>query len=338
MAIQQMLLGAGLAPKTATLAYPSAHGQFYNTTAIDLSESDLTTGIELDPNDSSASTTAYPGAYKLILGATMTLEFHLWGGGSTSHQTNSVGSSGGGYTKYVCTFAGGTEIGIYIAGYSFTLPPTTFADAIPGGWPDGGTACEVTPAWNHGTGGNGSTRVGPVYANLTAMNASTATYYAIAGGAGGLHMYAINSGAGGGSSGDSAPTGDYSATGGGGGTQSAGGAAGGGGSYSSYAGNAGAKYKGGDGNTHNNGGYGGGGGGGGGYYGGGSGSTIYSSGGGGSGYIDTSHSGYQSGSTTTGTSGTSSVTGDSPAGSGVSKPSNGPGDANKNGGVIFKLN
>ena len=76
MSMMQMLLGAsGAAEKTATLAYPSAHGQFFNTTAVDLSENDLTTGIELDPNNSSASTIAYPGAYKLVLGASMTLEF-----------------------------------------------------------------------------------------------------------------------------------------------------------------------------------------------------------------------------------------------------------------------
>ena len=295
MPMQQILLGAGGAvEKTATLSYPSAHGQFYNTTAINLSESDLTTGIELDPNNSSASTTAHPGAYKLVLGAEMTLEFHLWGGGSTKpHASDWTGASGGGYTKYVCTFAKDTEIGIYIAGYSYSLPQTTYAALIGGGWPDGGSVIGGTYLSNHGVGGNGSTRVGPVYANLTAMNASTATYYAIAGGAGGMHMYAINSGAGGGSSGDSAPTGDYSANGGGGGTQSAGGAAGGGGSYSSYGGYAGAKYTGANGAVYNDGGYAGGGGGGGGYYGGGSGSSIYSSGGGGSGYIDTSHSGYQ---------------------------------------------
>lgn len=330
-----MLLGVGGGvEKTATLSYPSAHGQFYNTTAVDLSESDLTTGIELDTNDSSASTIAYPGAYKLVLGANMTLEFHLWGGGaSKAAATDWIAAGGGGYTKFVCTFTAGTEIGIYIAGYSYSLPPSTWAGGISGGWPDGGT---VTSTSNHGLGGNGSTRVGPIYADLSAMNNSSATYYAIAGGAGGIHMYSqlyaptgeSTSGAGGGSSGLAAGLGDYSAVGGGGGTQSAGGAGGG---TSTHAGTDGAKYQGADHATR-------GGAGGGGYYGGGSGYGVYASGGGGSGYIDTSHSGYQSGSTTAGVSGTSTVTGTSPAGSGVTKPTNGPGNANKNGGVIIKLN
>ncbi len=335
MGIQQMLLGVGgvAVEKTATLSYPSAHGQFYNTTAVDLSESDLTTGIELDTNDSSASTIAYPGAYKLVLGAAMTLEFHLWGGGSTFINGNDRGASGGGYTKYVCTFSKDDEIGIYIAGFSYSLPQSTYAGLIGGGWPDGGS---VGGTSNHGFGGNGSTRVGPIYADLSAMNNSSATYYAIAGGAGGPHMYAINSGAGGGSSGASAPTGDYSAVGGGGGTQSAGGTGGPTGYGSGYVGTDGAKYQGGDGGPYAS--YSGGGAGGGGYYGGGSGYAIYASGGGGSGYINTSQSGYQSGSTTAGVSGTSTAGGTSPAGSGVTKPTNGPGNAHKNGGVIIKLN
>jgi len=336
MGIQQMLLGVGGGgvEKTATLSYPSAHGQFYNTTAVDLSQSDLTTGIELDTNDSSASTIAYPGAYKLVLGADMTLEFHLWGGGSTlPHASSWEGASGGGYTKYVCSFSEGDEIGIYIAGFSYSIPPSTYADGISGGWPDGGS---VGGTSNHGLGGNGSTRVGPIYADLSAMNNSSATYYAIAGGAGGLHMYALNSGAGGGSSGTSAPTGDYSAVGGGGGTQSAGGAGGPTGYSTGYVGTDGAKYQGGDGGPYST--FSGGGAGGGGYYGGGSGYAVYASGGGGSGYINTSQSGYQSGSTTAGVSGTSTIAGTSPAGSGVTKPSNGPGNASKNGGVIIKLN
>tara|TARA_B100001964_G_C14167224_1_gene569705 strand:+ start:261 stop:1307 length:1047 start_codon:yes stop_codon:yes gene_type:complete len=348
MSIQQMFLGGGGSPeKTATLSYPSGYDNFWDTTAVDLSESDLTTGIELDTNDSSASTIAYAGGYKLIIGpAAMTLEFHLWGSGSTAWDASSStyykNAAAGGYTKYVCTFTAGTEIGIYIGGFD---PSNVCDDSVTstvgwtaaqyGGWPDGGTA--GTGAGHHGAGGGGSTRIGLIYTSTSLMNASTATYHAIAGGAGGTHMHMdyANGGGGGGTTGEDRAAGLYSSGGGGGGSQSAGGT---GGVASSYggAGDAGAKYQGGDGNAYSV--YGGGGAGGGGYYGGGAGGTVYAAGGGGSGYINTSHSGYVSGSLTQGDGGDGTDQALSPAGSGVTKPSNGPGDATNGGGVIFKLN
>jgi len=308
------LASTWLPPSANLFTKATSYGAFYDGTETELTDTELETGILIDGN--ATSNPDYPGAYKLVLGSAMSLEFHLWGsggGGVTGHS---------GYTKYTAAFAKGTTLGLYLPGWSGV--PTTQAQRQVAQWPDAGSG--GTTATNHGLSGGGSARVGLLYADKSAMNASTAEYYAIAGGGGGDHVYSAQGGHGGGSSGTDAGPGDYSSTGGDGGTQSAGGA---GGTAGSYAGNgaAGTKYQGGSGIT--SGGYGGGGGGGGGYYGGGSGAAVYAAGGGGSGYINTGFSGYSSGTTTAGTSS------GSPAGVGYTKPT-GAGDGNKRGAIFFK--
>ena len=303
-------------PLPTQLTKPTAYGAFYNGTATTLSNTDLTTGILIDGNAS--SNPDYAGAYKLYIGTTMLIEFHLWGAGGGGV----VGHSG--YTKYVATFAAGTSLGLYLPGWNGV--PTNNAAKQVAQWPDAGSGGTV--AANHGLSGGGSARVGLLYADLAAMNASTAQYYAIAGGGGGDHQYSNTAGAGGGSSGVAAAAGSYGAGGGGAGTQSAGGAGGGASSYGG-AGSSGSKYQGGNGNAVGST-YGGGGGGGGGYYGGGSGGTVYASGGGGSGYVDTTFSGYSSSVTTAG-----SVS-QSPDGAPASIKPTGAGDGDKRGAIFFK--
>lgn len=271
------------------------------------------------------------GGYKLTLAKAVTLRFDIWAGGG--YATTVAGTSGGGYTTYTASFSANDVIGLYVAGTAFNLPPSSLSVGKPGGWPDGGHG--GTGSDYHGYGGSGSSRVGPWYSTTALMNASNATYYAIAGGAGGRHNYSAQSGAGGGLTGMTSADGEYSAGGGGGGTQTAGGA---GGAASGYGGTgqSGSKYQGGNGVAYSS--YGGGGGGGGGYYGGGAGGTVYASGGGGSGYVNTSFSGYVSGSTTQGTFHTTNG-GLSPAGSYSNKPvlsgdSTGAGDPNHMGAIV----
>lgn len=304
-------------PLPSSLTKPGGYGAFYNTTAVEYTNAELETGILIDGNAS--SNPDYAGAYKLFVGEGMTLEFHLWGAGGGD---GGAGTGHSGYTKYVATFEQGAELGLYLPGWNGV--PTTAAAKRTAQWPDAGSG--GTGASNHGYSGGGSARLGPLYADLTALNASSATFYAIAGGGGGSHMYSENSGAGGGASGTAAGTGSYGAGPGGGGSQAGGGT---GGVASSYggAGLNGAKYQGGNGVAYSV--YGGGGGGGGGYFGGGAGGTVYAAGGGGAGYIDTSFSGYSSGSTTAGS------TTASPAGNGYTKPT-GAGDGGKRGAIFFK--
>ena len=310
------VLNTWMPPSPNLFTKATSYGAFYNGTETELTDAQLVTGILIDGN--ATSNPDYPGAYKLVLGSAMSLEFHLWGsggGGSTGHS---------GYTKYTAQFTKGTTLGLYLPGWDGV--PTTNAAKQVAQWPDAGSGGTV--AANHGLSGGGSARVGLLYINQTIMNESAAQYYAIAGGGGGDHLYKTNAGHGGGSSGVAAGAGDYGSGGGGAGSQSAGGT--GGGASPSYpgAGLAGAKYQGGNGvaNAPTSG---GGGGGGGGYYGGGAGGTVYAAGGGGSGYIDTGFSGYSSGTTTAG-----SASG-SPAGVGYTKPT-GAGDTNKRGAIFFK--
>lgn len=312
----------------ATLIYPATQGGFGGGTEVTLSAADFPLVVYADES-------AYPyGAYKLVVNENLRFQFDIWAAGG--HATANAGCSGGGYTTYTADFSKHDVVGLYIAGTSFALPPESLAVAKPGGWPDGGQG--GTGANYHGSGGSGSSRIGPWYSTLAAMNNSSATYYAIAGGAGGRHGYSATSGPGGGTTGGSAPEGSYSAGGGGGGTQSAGGA---GGAASSYGGTGlpGSKYQGGNGVEYS--GYGGGGGGGGGYYGGGAGGTVYASGGGGSGYVNTSFSGYVSGSTSQGTFNATNG-GQSPAGSNSNKPyisgeAGGAGDPNHMGAIVINI-
>jgi len=314
----------------ATLTYPSVEGGFGGGSEFPLSKSDFPLVLYADE-------TVYPyGAYKLVLNENLKFQFDIWGGGGWA--TSNAGCSGGGHTTYTANFSIDDVVGLYIAGTSFDLPAESLASGKPGGWPDGGHG--GTGASYHGYGGAGSSRIGPWYSTLAAMNHSSATYYAIAGGAGGRHGYSATSGPGGGTTGGTAPEGSYFAGGGGGGTQTAGGT---GGAASSYggAGLPGSKYQGGNGVAYST--YGGGGGGGGGYYGGGAGGTVYASGGGGSGYINTSFSGYVSGSGAT-SQGTFHATngGQSPAGSNSNKPyiagaSGGAGDPNHTGAIVITL-
>lgn len=311
-------------PSLGVLNYPSTAGGFGGGATLSLKSSMFP--YVLWGSDSS---TVY-GCYKLTFNDPATIRFDIWGGGG--YATANAWCAGGGYTTYTASFTSGDEIGLYVAGTSFALPPTSAAIGKQGGWPDGGHG--GTGASYHGYGGAGSSRVGLFYSSVAAANATTATYYAIAGGAGGMHLYDTGPGAGGGTTGATAAVGNYSAGGGGGGTQTAGGA---GGVASSYGGTGlpGSKYQGGNGVAYSS--YGGGAGGGGGYYGGGAGGTVYASGGGGSGYINTSFSGYVSGATTQG--GAPSVNGGlSPAGSYSNKPTagtTGAGDRNSMGAIVM---
>lgn len=299
------------------IEFPTGYGVFAGGSEVQYSDAELEAGVLLNGNASVGQTDErYPGGYKLTIGKTCTLEFHIWGAGGG----NST-SGHGGYTKYKATFQAGTVVGLYIPGWNGE--PSSVLDKRAACWPDAGHG--GTGANYHGFSGGGSARVGTWYASQTNMNASSAHYYAIAGGGGGDHQYDPGSGQGGGSSGTAASTGNYSAGGGGGGTQSAGGA---GGVASSYggAGLSGSKYQGGNGVASSY--YGGGGGGGGGYYGGGAGGTVYASGGGGSGYIDTGFSGYITGSTT-------AADGNGPpAGVGYARPTN-AGEGNYRGAIFL---
>lgn len=318
-------LNSLIAVPVAELIYPSVAGAVAGGITVDMATSDFPLVLYGDSS-------AHPyGGYKLTIKETLTLRFDIWAGGG--YGTTVPGTSGGGYTTYTASFAANDVIGLYVAGTSFSLPPSTVAVGKPGGWPDGGHG--GTGASYHGYGGSGSSRVGPWYSTTALMNASNATYYAIAGGAGGKHSSNNTSGAGGGTTGMTSAEGSYSAGGGGGGTQTAGGA---GGVASSYGGTggSGSKYQGGNGVAYAS--YGGGGGGGGGYYGGGAGGTVYASGGGGSGYINTSFSGYSSGSTTQGTF-HATTGGASPSGSYTNKPfisgdTGGAGDPNHMGAIV----
>lgn len=301
-----------------TLEVPSSYGTFGGGDETSYNAADLETGILIDGNANIGSNAEhYPGGYKLTIGQAVTLEFHIWAAGGCDED----GSSGG-YTKYKATFAVDTVLGLYLPGWNGV--PSTSLTRRTACWPDAGHG--GTGNSNHGFSGGGSARVGPWYTTQVAMNASTATYYAIAGGGGGDHMHNDGAGGGGGSSGVNAAAGNYSAGGGGGGTQSAGGT---GGAASSYGGvgQDGSKYQGGNGVL--SGGFGGGGGGGGGYYGGGAGGTVYASGGGGSGFVDTSFSGYISGSTTAATSS------GPPAGVGYNRPTN-AGEGNHRGAIFIQ--
>lgn len=300
------------------IEFPSGYGVFAGGSQVQYSDPELEAGVLLNGNANvGADGERYPGGYKLTIGKTCTLEFHIWGAGGADST-----SGHGGYTKYKATFQEDTIVGLYIPGWNGE--PSSVLDKRAACWPDAGHG--GTGANYHGFSGGGSARVGTWYTNLSNMNASSAHYYAIAGGGGGSHQYYGSPGNGGGSSGTAASTGSYSAGGGGGGTQSAGGT---GGSASSYggAGQNGSKYQGGNGVAYSS--YGGGGGGGGGYYGGGAGGTVYASGGGGSGYVDTGFSGYITGSTT-------AADGDGPpAGVGYTRPTN-VGEGNYRGAIFLK--
>ena len=297
---------------------PSTYGAFGGGAQTSYDTDSLSNGVLIDGNlNIGTSTENFPGGYKLTIGKACILEFHIWAAGG-----GDANSGHGGYTKYTAQFQASDEIGLYLPGWSGD--PSTDAEKKAACWPDAGHGGNGNSY--HGYSGGGSARIGTWYTSQTAMNASSAAYYAIAGGAGGVHMYSAQMAHGGGTSGDTAANGSYSAGGGGGGTQSAGGA---GGVASSYGGTgqSGSKYQGGNGVAYSS--YGGGGGGGGGYYGGGAGGTVYASGGAGSGYVDTGFSGYVSGATYTGT--------DSgpPAGVGYNKPAN-AGESNKRGAIFFK--
>lgn len=311
-------LGKVTEPPVATsLAKPGGYGAFYNTVAVEYTIAQVGQGILIDGN---ASTNPdYAGAYKFVLGQGMTLEFHLWGAGGGE---GAAGPGHSGYTKYVATFAEGTILGLYLPGWNGI--PTTATAKQTAQWPDAGSGGSGA---NHGYSGGGSARLGPLYADLSELNDANATFYAIAGGGGGAHMYMGNPGAGGGASGTTAGSGSYGAGPGQGGSQTAGGT---GGVASGYggAGQNGSKYQGGNGVTSGGGSYGGGGGGGGGYFGGGAGGTVYAAGGGGSGYIDTSFSGYVSGVTTAGSTTASPL--------GIANKPTGAGDGGKRGAIFFK--
>lgn len=229
----------------------------------------------------------YTGAtYSYQATATGTYLVEMWGGGGGGVSASGKGGGGAGYTTYQISLVAGDVVTVQVpsgggSGSNAGSPPGV------GGYPDGGTG--FNPATlTHKSGGGGSARL---YIN--------GTLAAVAGGGGGGSYGGIaddnQGGPGGGSSGVAG-----TAPGGAPGTSSAGGAGVGNGL-------AGAAFQGGNGGT--TGGINGNGpGGGGGYYGGGGGGQ---SGGGGSGYINTAHPRYVSGTTTAGTlnqpAGTTSV-------------------------------
>tara|TARA_B100000035_G_scaffold128130_2_gene108891 strand:- start:986 stop:2056 length:1071 start_codon:yes stop_codon:yes gene_type:complete len=312
-----------------TLFTAGSYGSFGGTTAINIDN--FSSGYLIDGNAN--PNPAHAGAYKLTLKEAATIEFHIWAAGGPSAGISPFVEGGkGGYTKYTASFPALADIGLYLPGWDGV--PTTDAAKNTACWPDAGHGGDG-PQW-YGYSGGGSARVGPWYSTLTAMNATTATYYAIAGGGGGAHKYAEQSngtagdaGHGGGSSGTDALQGAYQAGGGTGGTQTTGGQ---GGVASQYGGTGsnGNKYEGGNGSRHiGQYDYGGGGGGGGGYYGGGAGGTTYASGGGGSGYVNTTFTGYVSGATYAGNSSTAN------SGDGYSRPS-GAHEQGKRGAIFFK--
>ena len=310
-------IGGGAKPR---LFLAAAYGSFGGTGYVDIDDIDI--GYLINGND--ANTPANAGGYLLTVSTAMRIEFHLWAAGGGAYSTSSVHIQGGngGYTKYTMDLQANQSVGLYLPGWNGV--PTTDAAKNAACWPDAGNGGPGSA--NYGYSGGGSARLGPWFTSLSDMNASTAVYYAIAGGGGGAHPYGADAGHGGGTNGTSSPDGSYSAGGGGGGTQTAGGQ---GGVASSYGGTGqnGSKYQGGNGRQHNV--YGGGGGGGGGLYGGGSGGTVYASGGGGSGFVNTSTTGYVSGATYIGNSSTAL------AGDGYNRPSQ-AGEVGKRGAIFFK--